>query len=348
MSKYKKTVKPYTLAEVRAMKVNQNKEWYTVRSIVGNTWAIFFILLGAREAGKSYNVMDFFLREWKKKKRPFYWIRLTEPSKKKMLQNKAMKLIDADLRRRFKLNLTVKGDDVYDSGKLMCTVLALSTFYNDKGVAMYDNEYFEGYNIALDEMNRERNEKRTFDINYAFVNQMENIVRSTKEKMRVFLIGNTLEEASDILTSFNFIPEEFGRYKLKKKRAVIDYIPPTEAYLKRRKGTVADLLTPDEATFTNIVKLDNAKIYKGRLTRPTNVIKFDRDTYFTLWDGSVITEYNNEKCEVIAMRAYIHNTYVVDTVKKVFARFHADEFSYRSLITLKKFRKEMALIKANG
>ena len=51
------------------------------------------------------------------------------------------------------------------------------------------------YNICLDEMNREQNEKRSFDILYAFTNQLENLVRSTKTRVRVICIGNTLEEA---------------------------------------------------------------------------------------------------------------------------------------------------------
>ena len=208
-----------------------NKEWYSCRSLFGNTWAAFFILLGGREAGKSYDVMKRFLSDWKNKNKPFTWLRLTEASQKKMLNNKADKLVDADLRRKFDLDLTVKGCQVFDHGKPMCKVLALSTFYNDKGVALYDNEFDLGYNICLDEMNREQCEKKTFDINYAFVNQMENLVRSTKDKLRIVLIGNTLEEASDILCSFEFIPEEWGRYYVRKKRAVIDYIPPSEKYL---------------------------------------------------------------------------------------------------------------------
>lgn len=32
-------------------------EWYTINSILGNDWAIFYILLGGREAGKSYSAM---------------------------------------------------------------------------------------------------------------------------------------------------------------------------------------------------------------------------------------------------------------------------------------------------
>ena len=51
-------------------------------------------------------------------------------------------------------------------------------------------------------MNREKNEKRSFDILYAFTNQLENLVRSTKTRVRVICIGNTLEEASDILSGY--------------------------------------------------------------------------------------------------------------------------------------------------
>jgi hypothetical protein len=55
---------------------------------------------------------------------------------------------------------------------------------------------------------------------YNFANQLENLVRSTKNRIRVVCIGNTLEEASDLLSCLNFIPEEYGRYYLKKKRTV--------------------------------------------------------------------------------------------------------------------------------
>ena len=92
------------------------------------------------------------------------------------------------------------------------------------------------YNIAFDEMNREKNEKKTFDIVYAFTNQIENLIRSTKKRVRIICIGNTLEEASDLLCAFNFIPEKFGRFKLKKKRCIIENIEPSEAYMERRKG----------------------------------------------------------------------------------------------------------------
>ena len=326
----------------------ENRQWYSTRSIFGNTWAFFFILLGAREAGKSYAVMEQFIKDWKKKNKPFTWLRLTEASQKKMLSNNADKFIDADLRRKYKLNLTVKGCQVFDSGKPMAKILALSTFYNDKGVALYDNEYDLGYNICLDEMNREVNEKKTFDINYAFVNQMENLVRSTKEKLRIVLIGNTLEEAGDILCSFNFIPEEFGRYKIRKKRAVIDYIPPTKAYLQRRKGTVADLLASEQSTFTNKIEIDKTLVFKGRLRKPTKVIAFSKTEKYTLWDSKVIKEYKKEKCDIIPMRPYLDAVFSTENRDSIIALFHARAFYFRDLITQKKFKKAIELLKPKG
>ena len=60
------------------------------------------------ETGKSYAVMDYFVHEWKTKHKPFTWLRLTEASQKKLLNNNAAQFVDADIARRFDLELTVK------------------------------------------------------------------------------------------------------------------------------------------------------------------------------------------------------------------------------------------------
>ena len=327
-----------------------NHEWYTVRSILGNVWAFFYILLGGREAGKSYSVMRFFIDQWKNKGKPFIWLRLTEPSQKKLLANNAADFIDADIRRDFDLELTVKKNCVYDHGKLMARVLAISTFYNDKGIALFDNEFlktFLGYNICLDEMNREKNEKNTFDIGYAFVNQLENLVRSTKEKLNIFLIGNTLEEASDILCLFEFIPEDFGRYYVRKKRAVIDYMPPTEKYKQRRKGTVADLLSPESSTFTNKVEVDKSRIRKARNTKPSYVIMFSKEKsdWFTVWDANTIAQYNGEKVRKVPMRPYLDEPFTTEDRDAIIEMYDCKYFYYRTLFAQKLFKKQLSILK---
>ena len=339
-----------------------NKEWYSLRSILGYSWAIFYFLLGGREAGKSYAVTDFYVRQFIKYERPFYWLRLSESSQRKLLMNNAEKLVDPDLRRKYNLDLVTNGENVYQvlrrdedgkvrEKKLMARVMCLSTFYNDKGSGLFDKDFLNDpkmfYNICLDEMNRELNERKTFDIVYAFTNQLENLVRSTKQRLRVICIGNTLEEASDILSNFNFLPEEFGRYKLHKKRAVIEYIEPSEKYKTRRKGTVADILMPDASTFTNEIKMDNTLITKQRLIKPTYTIKFTKNKFdwFTVWDNSVICKYNGEKVPIVPMRPYLDEIYNLERVNTIIQLFDTRSYLFRNLLTQKQYKKQLELLK---
>lgn len=345
-----------------AHKAKINREFYSLRSLLGNSWAIFYMLLGGREAGKSYAATSLFVSQWKTKKRPFNWLRLTETSQKKLLANNAEKLIDPDIRRNFNIELETSGDGVYEvirtiKGEkttskqklLMGRVMALSTFYNDKGSGLFDKDFLNDpnmyYNICLDEMNREKNERKSFDIVYAFTNQLENLVRSTKKRLRVLCIGNTLEEASDILCAFNFIPEQFGRYYLRKKRAVIDYMEPTEAYLERRKGTVADILMPSASTFTNKIDVDTTLVTKERLIKPVCVIKFRKDTKFTVWNRNIIAKWNGELAHVIPMRPYLDELYNLDAVNSVISIYDARSYLFHNLITQKQFTKELELLK---
>lgn len=359
---HKKVVKQENKKE--KLKEILNREWYLLRSILGYQWAIFLFLLGGREAGKSYSVTDFFLRQWKRHHRPFFWLRLTEQSQKKLLNNNAEKLIDPDLRRKYNIDLMTKGDTVFEvvrnkqgrviKKELMCRVLSLSTFYNDKGSGLFDKDFLNDpnmyYNICLDEMNREKNEKRSFDIVYAFTNQLENLVRSTKQRLRVICIGNTLEEASDILCAFNFLPEEFGRYKIKKKRAVIEYIEPTEKYLTRRKGTVADILMPTASTFTNKIETDSTLVSKERLLKPNKIIKFskEKDDWFTIWNSNVIAPYNGEQVSTAAMRPYQDEVFVAKVRDQVIEQFDSRGFKFKNLITFKRFQKNLELLKPRG
>lgn len=343
----------------------EDREWYNLRSILGNDWAMFYFLLGGREAGKSYATTRFFVDQWKRLGRPFYWMRLTETSKQKLLTNNAEKLIDPDIRRHYGLDLVTKGDNVYEvkrdkkgtviEKKLMCRVMALSTFYNDKGSGLFDADFLKDpnmyYNICLDEMNKEKSEKRTQDILYSFTNQLENLIRSTKNRVRIICIGNTLEEASDILSGINFIPHEFGRYKLHKKRVVIDYIPLNNAYKKRREGTAASILMPEASTFTNQIKTDLSLLYEGKLEKPTTIIKFSKEKsdWFTVWDSYVITKYNGEKGKPeVFMRPYLDGSFTMKLRDTIITRFMVQGFMFKNLLIQKQFKKQIELLKPNG
>ena len=326
--------------------VERSSQWYNVKSLLGYQWAIFYFCIGARQAGKSFSIMDFFLYEYFHKGKTFTWCRLKESQTKKLLNNHAMELIDVALMAKYGISskdITVKGTSVFYKGKLMCKVLALSTFYNDKGVALFEDKEIEGmmfaYNFCLDEFEKEKSEKNTFDITYAFVNQLENLYRN-KTNVRVFLCGNTVEDAADLLTLISFIPETFGRFKLKSKRAVVDNIPPSKKYLEMRKGCMANILTPNASTFTNAQVFDRSKIYKGRLTRPEFVIEF-RNEKFTVWDGNVIKRYNKENRPTIPMvPLLLSNTVFKSELRdEIILMNYEKKFMFRDLLTQKIFDK---------
>ena len=360
-----------------------NNQWYDLNPILGNQWAMFYILIGAREAGKSYAVMEYCLRQWKEKGTPFTWVRLTAVSTQKMLANKADKLVDPDLRRKYDLDLTVKGMDVFDHGKKMCKVLALSEMAKEKGVALFDADYDGYYNIVCDEFQREPSEKRTFDVSYNLVGTLENLCRSRKHKVRIFMICNLLEECNEVLADgFDFIPEDFGIYKLVKnkkalmcfldeleatktaeerqkiyeaykdidfgKRAVIHYIAPSLAYLTRRKGTIADILSGSQSNFTNFISQDRSLIFTGKLRKPFAIIKFtkSRDDWFTIWDNGIIAQYNKETLPtIIPMRPYVNEVFSPDARDSVILRYDARAFQFRDMITQKKFEKNLTLLR---
>ena len=336
------------------VKKRQLARFYNLSSILGNDWAIFYCLIGGRMTGKSYSITDFLCKQKRRLGDNVrnYWMRISETSTKALLANKAKKLIDPDLVRKYDLELSTKGMEVFNRGKEFMEVIPLSQFGKLKGVGFYDKDFTGWYNIVLDEFQLEEGEKRTsFDILYNFIGMCENIARTTKNRIRVFLVGNTLQEASSILKAFNFLPEKFGRFKLKSKRCVIDNLEPTEEYLEDRKGSIADILGGGNmSNYTNALTKDLKLLDKGRVTYPQAIIKFSKDTnmWFTLWDRGVVKRYNNESLPLstdFAMRPYLNTFYSKERVQTIIDMFNARALKFDTLITQAYFTDSMKTIK---
>lgn len=330
-----------------AKRRHKYSRFYTreLRSLLGNTWAMFYIIVGGRMTGKSYAIGDYFCNQKKKKGENVknYWLRISETSVKFMLQNKAEKIIDPDLVRKYRLDLSTKGMNVYDHGKLFLQCMPLSSMGKLKGVAFYDKDYTGDINIMLDEFQLEQGEKRTsFDILYNFIGMVENIARTRKNNIRIFLVGNTLEEASSIMKAFNFLPENFGRFKLKRKRCIVDNIEPTEEYLKDREGSAASLLGGDAmSNYTNELKKDNVLICKDRRTSAKYLIKFGKEKadMFIVWDNDIITKYKGQPIlNTIAMRPYLDDRFDPERRQLVLDMFDARRYKFDTLITLSYFQ----------
>lgn len=335
-------------------KKHKQSRWYTkeLKSLLGNTWAMFYAILGGRMTGKSYALMDYLCNQKRKKKDKckLYWMRISETSTKFMLANKAEKLIDPDLVRKYKMELSTKGMNVYNRGEMFMQVMPLSAMGKLKGNAFYDKDYDGEYIIVLDEFQLEQGEKRTsFDILYNFIGMIENIARTTKSKIRIFLVGNTLEEASSILKAFNFLPEGFGRFYLKRKRCIIDNIEPTEEYIKDRKGSAAFILGGDAmSNYTNELKKDLSMISKQRLYNPQFIIKFGKtkDNMFLVWEDNIVTRYKGQPIKsTVAMKPYLDDRYNPERRQIIIDMFDAKAFKFDTLITLSYFQGELQKIR---
>lgn len=338
------------LKEARYRKSHKQSRWYTkeLKSLLGNDWAMFYAILGGRMTGKSYAVIKYICNRKRKNgdKVKAYWLRISEMSTKQLLINKAEKLVDPDLCRQYKLSLSTKGMEVYDHGKQLISVMPLSSFGKLKGVAFYDKDFDGEYIIVLDEFQLEQGERRTsFDILYNFIGMVENIARTTKSKIRIILIGNTLEESSSILKAFNFLPEGFGRFYLKRRKCVIDNIEPTEEYLKDRKGSAADILGGNEmSNYTNELKKDLSMICKDRLHNPQYLIKFGKtkDKIYIVWSGNVISRYKGQPIKrAIAMRPYLDEYFNSELRNTVIETFDVKGYKFNNLITLSYFQGEL-------
>lgn len=348
------TVKQLAAERRRSQKKRAASRYYNLNSILGNDWAMFYVICGGRMTGKSYSVTDFLCRQKKKHgdQCKNYWMRISETSTKALLANKANKLVDPDLARKYKLDLSTKGMEVFDHGEPFMTVVPLSQFGKLKGQAFYDKDYTGWINIVLDEFQLEIGEKRTsFDILYNFMGMLENIARTTKSNIRVFLLGNTLEEASTVLKAFNFLPETFGRFYLHSKRCVIDNLEPTEEYLRDRKGSLADILGGDSmSNYTNELNKDRKLITKQRLRTPTAIIKFSKDAnnWYTVWDGEVIRKYKGERVredQAVYMRPYLGGFYSPERRKLIIERYDANGWKFANLIAQSYFQGELERIR---
>ena len=352
MNKTQKLLKKSRQEINRAQKKRSLARFYNVNSMCGNDWAIFRIIVGARMTGKSYSVTE---RMCNLKRKlgdgcKCYWLRISDLSTKQLLSNKADKLVDADLKRRYQLELTTKGNVVFDHGKTFCEVYPLSSFGKMKGVAFFDCEFKGRYFIVLDEVQLEQGERRTsFDILYNFIGFIENIARTTKNNIEVWLLGNNLQEASEILKAFNFIPETYGRYYLRRKRCIVDYLEPTEEYLKDRKGSIADILGGSEmSNFTNEIEKDFRLISKEKLIKPQAIIKFgkNKDSWYTLWSNNIIKRYNGQTCQnVIAMRPYISQLFSMERRQNIIDLYDMEAFKYATLVDKTYFESDLKKIR---
>lgn len=353
--------------------------YYTLRSAMGINWANWFWLCGARGRGKSYAFWDTYLGYCKKygqENCKCYYFRVSDLSVKAMLNNKAAKAIDAKLVRKYNLDISTKGNVIFNRGKPLANLYALvSAAKAGKGIAEYDDEFLGKRPIdpktgkpikrfiflMIDEFQMaEGMEKKSIGSPVEqFKMYYENILRDQEQldyrAVMIFGCANAVSECSDFLAQLcGLIPEKPGRYFLKRKHMVIDNIINSKAYIEKRKRSIgADIMDYNEdANYTNVVKRDlDTLMPKGRrLRKVTALIKFSKDPkdWFCEYDGKIIRRYRRECVNrqlVQPMKRYLDEAYNADYVKSVIERFDARSYLFADLISQAVFAAKLKEVK---
>ena len=353
--------------------------YYTLHSALGINWANWFWLCGARGRGKTYAFWDTYLGYCKKygqENCKCYYFRISDLSVKAQLANKATKAIEPKLVRKYNLDLSTKGNVIYNRGKPLCNMYALvSAAKVGKGVAEYDDEFLGKRPInpktgkpikrfiflMIDEFQMaEGIEKKSIGSPVEqFKMYYENILRDQEQldyrAVMIFGCANAVSECSDFLAQLcGLIPEKPGRYFLKRKHMVIDNIVNSKAYIEKRKKSIgADIMDYDEdSNYTNVVKRDLETLMpKGRRLRKVSaLIKFSKNPadWFCEYDGKIIRRYRNEcvaRSLVKPMKRYLDENYNADYVNDVISRYDARAFMYADLISQAVFAAKLKEIK---
>lgn len=191
---------------------------------------------------------------------------------KALLENKAAQLFKPELLLRHGIStIEVRGSNVILNGKLAGAVLSLAKQADIKGLALdstitkdmdalnpelaktLKNKAFGNIkSIIFDEINREVTERKMFEIPRAFVNFIESIARLKKDIV-CYMMGNTIDDTSEILDLFGYNPKEFGFYKIRKRHCLIEYLEDSDKWKEARLNSMAGVLMDqiDSGSFTN-------------------------------------------------------------------------------------------------
>lgn len=306
-----------------------------------------------------------------------YYFRLTDQSIKAMLANKAEKAIDPYLINKYDLDITCKGNIVYDHGKTLIEFYPLvSAGSKGKGVNLYDCNFFsnrpKGKNgkpikrfvvTIWDEfLMAEGVEKKSVGDPVAqYKIYMEAILRDAERlpynAVYNYFLANSVSECAPITGAlFNYIPKPDNHriVKLTRKHAIFWNVPVTRQYLeKRKKSYNSDIMDyENDPNYTNVIEKDLQLIKKKsiRLIRLTNIIKFStmRTDWFAVYDNLYIRRYRGEgfkRDKVIAMKRYLDEMFSQEVANNVIERYDNRNFMFADIMSMSMFQAKLKQIK---
>ena len=199
------------------------------------------VVIGARGIGKTFGAKKKCCKRFKYNSGHFAWIRDTESACDKIRANNGADFFK-DLAHRwnpkfFDLSKCyIKQDVIYINGEYAGKLLALSTYYNNKGAVFDDID-----TVVLDEFIPEKIQANRGSRARQFLNTIESIGR-LRPDFKIILLANSLDLADDILDIFDIKITDFGYYVNRDKDVVIHYAPNNPEFDSKRKKSLSGKL----------------------------------------------------------------------------------------------------------
>lgn len=344
---------------------------------------VHFIFAGARGRGKSVISLDAPIASCEKygyENNKIFFFRLSDLSIKNLLQNSASNLIDPLLIDKYKMEITKKGNVVYNHGKKLLEVYSLASAAKNKGQALYDYNYLNKRPIdpktgkpikrfiwlILDEFQMaeglENNSIASKSTAKLWKMYTEIILRDQQfldyPAVRCIYAANNVSECSTFtceMWGFYMPPGKFGIYRCPRKNAVFFSVENSQAYIDKRHSAITGSITDfdNDSNYSNVIAFDMAQIKprKQRLYRVTQLIKFSKDPndWFCVYDGKYIRQYKKETLNPslsLPMKRHLDNQFDEDRVNTVFDMYDVKAFKYCDVKSLATFRARMKELKA--
>lgn len=277
------------------------------------------------------------------------------------------------------MDITRKGNVVYDHGKKLLEVYSLASAAKMKGQALYDADFLNkrpiGKNgkpvkrfiwLILDEFQMaeglENNSIASKSTAKLFKMYTEIILRDQQfldyPAVKCIYLANSVSECSTFTSEmwgFYMPPGDFRIFKCKRKNAVFFNVENSQEYEDKRKSAMTGSITDfeNDANYSNKISMDMSMIKprKTRIYRVTNLIKFSKDPndWYCVYDSKYIRKYRGETVKSdkhISMKRHLDNFFNEELVRNVFEIYDAQAFKYCDVISLATFRARMKELKA--
>ena len=344
---------------------------------------IHFVYAGARGRGKSVLSLDAAIESCEKygyENNKIFFFRLADTSIKALLQNSAANLVDPILVNKYNMEITRKGNTVYNKGKKLLEVYSLASAAKMKGQALYDYDFLNNRPIdpktgkqikrfiwlILDEFQMaeglEKNSIASKSTAKLWKMYTEIILRDQQfldyPAVKCIYLANNVSECSTFTSEmwgFYMPPGKFGIFKCPRKNAVFFSVENSQAYEDKRKSAMTGSITDfeNDSNYSNKIAFDMSQIKprKTRIYRVTNLIKFSKEPndWFCVYDGTYIRQYKNETLRdelSLPMRRHIDDMFIDEKVNAVFDMYDVKAFKYCDVISLATFRARMKELKA--